>query len=97
MNLRKAFDYDQCVDLDSILPVYVVPIILKATKIEDDDQVLGVVELPLKKRFLLMDAKDKILLSSSTLVGQDERFEFVAKRLCDCLANSFLVHKHLFQ
>jgi hypothetical protein len=30
MNIRKSFEYDQQVDIDSLLPVYVIPIVLKA-------------------------------------------------------------------
>lgn len=30
MNSKKSFDYDELVDLESLLPIYVIPIIMKA-------------------------------------------------------------------
>ena len=89
MNIKKSVDYDETVDLDSLLPIYIVPIIVK----EDDTKVVGVVEVPIKQRFLIKSAKDDIFLGSSALVGLDESFELVANKLCNALGSAYQLLK----
>lgn len=91
MNIKKSVDYDETVDLDSMLPVYIAPILVKG----EEARVVGVVEVPMKQRFHIKSAKDDIFLGSSALVGVDESVQLVADKLCSSLGAALSVLKFI--
>ncbi|CAD8051907.1 unnamed protein product [Paramecium primaurelia] len=86
MNMRKSIEFDETIDLDSILPVLIHPIIF-------DNKVIAVFEVPIKQRNLLKQEKDKIMLGSSTIVGLDQSFEMMAAKLGTTIMNAINILK----
>lgn len=64
MSMRKTTEFDATIDLDSILPVLIHPIM-------QNGEVYAVFEVPMKQRNLVKSEKDKIMLGSSSIVGID--------------------------
>lgn len=86
--MKKALEYDETIDIDSLLPVLIHPIIL-------DGKVICVFEVPIKQRTLIKKEKDKMMLSSSSLVGLDESFEMMAEKVGTVIMNSMKILKYL--
>ncbi len=97
MNIRKSVDYDETIDLDSLLPIYIIPLIKKVAQkksinfFQNTQEVVGIMEVTMKLRFLLKTAKDDIFLGSSALVGLDDSFESVTNRVAEALASAYIL------
>lgn len=88
MNMKKTLEFDETIDLDSMLPVLILPII-------GDQQVYGVFEVPIKQRNLLKTEKDKIMLGSSSVVGLDQSFEVMAEKIGQTILNAIKILNYL--
>ncbi|CAD8157727.1 unnamed protein product [Paramecium pentaurelia] len=65
MNTRKCTEFDDTIDIDSILPVLIHPIIC-------EDQVIAVFEVPIKSRNLFRQERDKIMIGNTETLGPDK-------------------------
>ncbi|CAD8071345.1 unnamed protein product [Paramecium sonneborni] len=86
MNTRKCIEFDDTIDIDSILPVLIHPIIC-------DDQVIAVFEVPMKTRNLFKQEKDKIMIGNSEIIGPDISFEVLIGRIDSIIKKAISIMK----